>query len=81
MSVSKFLGLDAPVKMDAKFDAEDVSFTIVLETPDSPRLIDASYDGFALEDPSLMDGGNDIPRQPTALLGMTMWHRLPLTGG
>ena len=47
-----FLGLDAP----AKFDAEDISFTIEFETPDAPRMIDAKYDVFALEDPPLMDG-------------------------
>ena len=42
--------------MDAKIDAEDVSFTIEFETPDAPRMINASYEAFALEDPSLMDG-------------------------
>ncbi len=33
MSISKFLGLDAPTKLDAKIDAEDVSFTIEFDTP------------------------------------------------
>ncbi len=56
MSVSKFLGLDAPNKLDAKSDAEDVSFTIEFETPDAPRMIDAKYGVFALKDPSLMGG-------------------------
>lgn len=51
LSTSKFLGLDAP----AKLDGEDVSFTIEFETPDAPRMIDAKYGGFELEDPSLMD--------------------------
>ena len=55
LSVSKFLGLDAPVKMDAKFDAEVVKCTIEFETPYAPRMIDASHDAFALEDLSLMD--------------------------
>ena len=37
-SISKLLGLDAPSKVHAKFDAEDVSFTIEFETPDAPRM-------------------------------------------
>ena len=57
VSTSKFLGLDAPTKLDAKLDAEDVSFTIEFETPDAPRMIDASYDVIALEDPPLTEGG------------------------
>ena len=55
MSVSKFLGLDAPVKMDAKFDAEVVKFTIEFDTPEPPRTVDAKYDVFGFEDLSLMD--------------------------
>ena len=56
MSVSKFLGLDAPTRMNAKLDAEDVCFTIEFGTPDAPRMIDASHDVFRLEVPSLKDG-------------------------
>ena len=33
MSTSKFLGLDVPIKLDAKLDTEDVSFTIEFDTP------------------------------------------------
>jgi hypothetical protein len=40
LSTSKFLGLDAPGKLDAKLDAEDVHFTIEFETPDG-RVVDA----------------------------------------
>ena len=56
LSSSKFLGLDAPAKVEAKFDAEYVSFTIEFDTPEPPRMIDARYDVCALEDPPLMDG-------------------------
>ena len=45
-----------PLKLDGKFDSEDVSFTIEFETPDAPLMIDAKYGGFALEDLSLMEG-------------------------
>ena len=34
LSTSKFLGLDAPVKLDAKHDAADANFTIIFDTPD-----------------------------------------------
>ena len=50
------LGLNGTTKLDAKLDAEDVSFTIEFETPDALRMIDASYDVFELGDPSLVDG-------------------------
>lgn len=56
VTVSKFLGLDAPTKLGSKLDTENVYFTIEFETPGAPRVIDASYDGFALEDPPLMEG-------------------------
>ncbi len=49
VTVSKFLGLDAPTKLGAKLDTEDVCFTIEFETPDAPRMIDASHDVFELE--------------------------------
>ena len=34
-STSKFLGLDAPTKIDANNDPEDVNFTIIFDTPDA----------------------------------------------
>ena len=54
MNVSKFLGLDAPAKLEARFDDEDVSFTIEFETPEPPRMIAA----IALEDPSRIGRSN-----------------------
>ena len=56
LSKSKFLGLDAPTRMNAEVDAEEVSFTIEFEMPGAPHKMDASLDIFALEDPSLMEG-------------------------
>ena len=35
LSVSKFLGLDAPTKLNAKLDSGDISFTIEFERPDA----------------------------------------------
>ena len=48
--------MDGTIELDARIHEGQVSFTIVRETPDSPFMIDARYDAFALEDPSLMDG-------------------------
>lgn len=56
LSTSKFLGLDAPTRMNAEVDAEEVSFTIEFETPGAPHKMDASLDIFELGDPSLMEG-------------------------
>ena len=49
MSTSKFLGLDAPTRMNAEVDAEEVSFTIEFETPGAPHKMDASLDILRLE--------------------------------